>query len=460
MRKTMYAILATVLVPTLSVAQTGPLPSLGASPNSSRQSTRIDTRKLYEDMEILKVLLKKSVSKAAGVSTLPRLGHFGEMGGGMSAPGAGAGIGSSGGYGGTDAGMAGLMGAMDPHANMPKSGFGIDSFQSVYLPRIGIIYSGQVVMGKTDPLKVIKAKSEPTLSNWERVRNDLLGQKSKQRSKRSSPDSISETVVKALANNGKHLSELQDSESVTVAITLVTFERACATCHSMNANAGMDMRGGSDMMSGGMGMSSKKRKSSSNSTFGGSASPGGMSPGISSSGGGGIGAPPGSPGGRGLSPSGTLNSSSVKSTISLAELHLKHGRFESALRSLSEASTLLQKERLKTKLTNRKGIDLALQSVQVFGMMAQTNLKMGNIKNAVELMAAAKTLAESASNAAKELSTNSNPPEKAAMPLAPRLIITASKKSLTEVGTGKITLDEFRKQIQIQYLDFENQKKQ
>jgi tetratricopeptide (TPR) repeat protein len=40
------------------------------------------------------------------------------------------------------------------------------------------------------------------------------------------------------------------------------------------------------------------------------------------------------------------------------------------------------------------------------------------------------------------------------MPLYNRLTISASKKLLEEVGTGKMTFDDFRKKVIVEYLDF------
>src|SRR5262249_47680706 len=71
------------------------------------------------------------------------------------------------------------------------------------------------------------------LSQWERMRRELRGEKvdsPEDKSQRENAN-LADTVLRVLAENGRHFSSLPGNEVITVSMTLRPMQ-ACAQCHS------------------------------------------------------------------------------------------------------------------------------------------------------------------------------------------------------------------------------------
>jgi hypothetical protein len=97
--------------------------------------------------------------------------------------------------------------------------------EGVYLKGYGVVFS------VTMPVERIVAASDakaarPTPSEWERAKSELRGEKVEAEEKKREPErvSLTDTILKVLAENGRHFSRLAGDERLTVVVTLRTPE--------------------------------------------------------------------------------------------------------------------------------------------------------------------------------------------------------------------------------------------
>ena len=95
------------------------------------------------------------------------------------------------------------------------------SVEGNYLKGYGVVFTATVPWDARNPVAE-SAKSEPKpLSDWDRVRKELRGEKIEPApSKGHTGTALADVVIKILADNGRHFSQLGENEPVTVAITL------------------------------------------------------------------------------------------------------------------------------------------------------------------------------------------------------------------------------------------------
>src|SRR5262249_48711328 len=155
-----------------------------------------------------------------------------------------------------------------------------------------------------DPLGTGDKPGTKPLSDWERTRRGLRGEKSEAEtpaSKERQP-ALADALLHVLAENGKNLRALKENDSVTV---VATFRQAgnCALCHDMRREA---LRGwfqdGSKM---------------SGLTYPQTGTPSVSGPTSGT-------APPGSPSNPGSSPG--RDETPERTNLTLGDLHLKQGR--------------------------------------------------------------------------------------------------------------------------------------
>jgi hypothetical protein len=109
--------------------------------------------------------------------------------------------------------------------------------EGVYLKGYGVVYSATLDLPSGVP--VIAEPSQPTpkpLSDWERTRRELRGEKI-EAAKAPPPEALADTVLKALAKNGQHFTSLQETEQVTVALTLRRNHASAQTVRFQSATA-------------------------------------------------------------------------------------------------------------------------------------------------------------------------------------------------------------------------------
>lgn len=95
-------------------------------------------------------------------------------------------------------------------------------FEGVYLKGYGVVYTATLPPPPSDPTAGSKAdaRNKAPLDPWERTRMELHGQTPEPEAKAvPAHPSLSEVILKVLAENGRHFGGLQDGERITVAVT-------------------------------------------------------------------------------------------------------------------------------------------------------------------------------------------------------------------------------------------------
>jgi tetratricopeptide (TPR) repeat protein len=120
-----------------------------------------------------------------------------------------------------------------PHAFAPStSGQQLIASDGVYLKGYGVVMNTVFPWHHQKPVADGPAAFAKAVSDWERIRGEMRGDKSNAAAAppKESP-AIADVVLKRLADNGKHFSHLVDDEKLTVVVTLRPLG-ACANCHT------------------------------------------------------------------------------------------------------------------------------------------------------------------------------------------------------------------------------------
>lgn len=357
-------------------------------------ATPEQTRQQYEEIEIMARLLDKGLGKLAGAGTHEAFRGMVFSPDGRMVAGSGT-DGSARYYWDPRTGRQ-----LDSHLLLVPS-----ASQGVYLKGQGVVYTLTLphnlhkVVGGPD-----KTAPKP-LTEWERARKELRGEKVEtEKAKEHDDVSLADAVLKVLADNGKNLTQLPEGESVTVAITLVQ-------THS----GGGGLRGGMP--------------------------PGGPGP-MQGSGG----APPGGsgPGGdvRGPDQGSTAARTDFRKYALLGDLAMKQNDFPQAADNYRKATTLYQ------NLPRDSATDLEV--IEVTTKLARALVAQGKADETEKVVRALGKLTD-------RLASGQHPGKPAANEIAlpAKLIVSAPKKLLDQVGSGKMTFDEFRKAASVEHLTFD-----
>jgi hypothetical protein len=291
--------------------------------------------------------------------------------------------------------------------------------EGVYLKGQGVIYTLTMPPPERDPRPQPVKPADKTPSEWERIRQQVRGDKGEPEGKapeRKEP-SLADVVLKVLADNGYHFAQLGDNESLTVAITF----RRPGKSSTVHTGEG-------------------PYPSLSPGEPGGVPGPGGRAPGSPDVGvpgpgeggtpdGGPRGVPtPGGPGGFGAPPS------SARDYELLGDLHLRQGKLQEAIS------------------TFQRGVELNPESKQLAALyrkLAQAHLQLADHDGQQKAIEKA---TEYLKRAAEEVDRASKPGASSALPA--KLIISAPKKLLDQVGAGKISFEDFKKTATVDYVTF------
>jgi hypothetical protein len=280
---------------------------------------------------------------------------------------------------------------------------GIGAPEGVYLKGYGVVYT------VTLPPPPHAAKPQPAkaavkpLSDWERVRKEVRGDKADAPAPApAAPPSLTDLILQILARNGKHFGQLGAKERITVVVTFrepnAGVEQTSLTKAGLLALqvAGMPpmARGGAPMdpMGGGpmnpLGQFGKKQ-------------------------------PP----------------ASARDYELAGDLHLKQGSAGEAVNAYTSALEALMDERGPASDAHRRTL---------YRKLAQGYLGLADRANPArrrdELIARAIKWLHQATEKAK-----ADDPPAASARLPAKLIISATKALLDQVGSGKLTFEEFRR---------------
>jgi hypothetical protein len=270
--------------------------------------------------------------------------------------------------------------------------------EGVYLKGHGVVYTVTLPPVKHD-VKAPAAKAPgKTLSDWERVRNELHGTPSPaDPAAASAPPSLADTVLRLLAKNGHHFTRLSAKERVTVVITFREPGGKTTATVSGVTRPGVPLYGTPNPMG-----------------------------------------PPGMAQLPGGTPAGTFvgaRPSTARDYELLGDLHLRQGRAQEAGDAYRKALDALQGPGAKTadaRTLWRKLAASALMKAEKSPSEVRDQL----VKRAVEYLQRAQGAATATPAAGR---------------LPARLIISAPKELLDQAGPGKMSLAEFRRAARVEF---------
>jgi hypothetical protein len=270
--------------------------------------------------------------------------------------------------------------------------------EGAYLSGYGVVFTVALPATDRNPLPGSGTpKSAPAMTEWEREQRRLRGEPLPERTGVvTSKPSVGDILLKLLAENGKHFTSLKDDERVTIAVTFraVSNQAKPVTFTTLPDKPPLNV----ETISGTLKLS-------------------------------------------GAGPLAIVDQSqSVRDLELLGDLHLKQGEPQAAIEAFRKALSLAEKEVAQAPADQ----DARNRLLGTLRKLAQANLAAGKDDEARALMAKTATLES------KPMTVNLAPKPAAAVRPA-RLTISASKKLLDQVGNGKISLDEFRKQAMVEY---------
>ena len=309
--------------------------------------------------------------------------------------------------------------------------------EGVHLKDFGVLYTATLPYPGFDPVSGSKpqAAGKPPLDPWERTRKEIHGETPAPEGKPlPAHQPLSEVILKVLADNGRHFTGLADGERVAVAVTF----RGAATCANCHQNP--------------WGNNGQPLATFQATTYfqeaGQPADPNQTpAPGSTAPDGGTYSGPPPVP----ATPEPAWQNN-VRSDVLLGDLHLKQGKPSEAVAAYQKALNDLEQgiDRKRYQQAGYIPADLPalLTSVDLCTKLASAYAASGKDEEARKMLQNAARLAKEA-----EALTGGAQTTKVAGPAAlpGKLVVTASKKLLDEVGSGKMTFEAFCKAATAEY---------
>jgi tetratricopeptide (TPR) repeat protein len=277
----------------------------------------------------------------------------------------------------------------------------VPAAEGLYVKGHGVVFTISSHLSLPEIDEPTSATKKP-LSDWELARKEMRGEKVDPAERESTPRSPShlDKILKVIADNGRHLSQLDQNENLTVAITYRANQ--CMVCH-------------------------KAATTSPSSSF----NPNETAKPASDKG------PKEMAAGSLLAVQAAINQSSqeadTRSLILLADLHLRQGKIKEAVDAYQKAAQ-------------------TAPSPEIYRKLAQAFLALGEKESNENMLSRAAQYLSQAQTLKQKIRSGT---ETAGIPLPSRIIITAPKPLLDKVGGGKISFDEFKKAVTVQRLDFE-----
>jgi hypothetical protein len=423
----------------VATAQQGPAVGGEFPFNFQFQSQRIvDSKAMWEDIEIFRRILDRSLHGWAGGAHSAEIGLEGFF---TSTTGQQYFTGVQNPY------QQYFTGVQNPYYTPRHPQRARHSFvtEGNYLKGYGVVFTATLPW--SGPV-VEPSKPEPrSLSEWERVRKEIRGEKVEPRpSPPQHGSSLAAVVLKVLAENGRHFSQLGENDRVTVAITLRPASAAPLATFQGNGSVGGLLELSNVM----------------------SALPSGtLNPVV---------LPNGALNQLAVPPNGTTQNlfqiissnnqsqatkqsqdaaaasqkAEAANLIHLGELRQKEGRNAEAADAYQKAIAACEKL-LELKKQPGNSIQDFIAALNMAGdarsKLAQVYYAQGKNDEAIRTL-------EQIAKAYGALTQKAAPKAKPAPPKEAelgKLIISASKKTLDQVGAGKLSLDEFKKQVTIDY---------
>jgi hypothetical protein len=298
----------------------------------------------------------------------------------------------------------------------PTDGAHWPSLEGVYLKNWGVVYSATLPPPMRSPLPGRPGGPAPgtPLTPWEKTRKEIRGEKVDPEAKDAAVQAppLADVILKVLADNGRHFN-LPADEVISVSVTF-RGQMTCVQCHQVPLAT----------------FSAIDRDTSS--------SPGKQEPHKAPA--------------SGTNPANDPNAAlllEIRNGQLLGDLHFKVGKYTDAVAAYKIALEKMAKAAPPHKATS-DDVPALLAAVDLFNALAKAQVAAGDSD-------AGRQALENAARLTKDAAALTGAADKtgaAASPLPAKLIVTASKKLLDQVGDGKMTFEEFRKAATVEYLTF------
>ncbi len=305
--------------------------------------------------------------------------------------------------------------------------------EGVYLKGYGAVFNIAVPWHFQKPVDDVNKPGENPSTQWDRVRSEMRGENVRAEPKHieSSGPSVADTVLKLLADNGRHFSQLTENEHLTVAVTLRPIA-ACTVCHDTNLPKLGVTHGDPATDTLGRLLLSRytEAKQQAPVTPADQKEPASKDKGTEE------------------------RRTEAANFYRLGELRQRQGRLDESIQAYERASHIYY-HALNTD-PNPTERDLAA-AADVNGRLAQAYMLKGDKEKALDCLARQFV----PNQAVLERPTNAKPtptPE-SRQALPAKLVISAPKRLLDQVGSGKVSFDEFKKGATVDYLNFAPTKK-
>ena len=290
--------------------------------------------------------------------------------------------------------------------------------EGVYLKGYGVVYTATLPYPGFDPVAGTSAnptdKAPP--SDWDRVRKELHGETTGQQA-RTVPGHkpLSDVILKVLADNGQHFSGLGDGERITAAVTF----RGAASCNNCHQNpwgspTGQQLPIEFFQLNG---------------------------------------LPTETPGAPAPTSGGPGYVTDARNAALLGDLHMKQGKPQEAIQAYQKAADQLtqmitHQQQTEVGLT-QKDVPALLTAIDLCNKLADAYVQSGQQDAGSGMLKKAGDLAKQAQKLTGAPVTTNPPPALATLP--GKLVVSATKKQLDDVGSGKMTFEEFRKAATVDY---------
>jgi hypothetical protein len=372
------------------------------------------------------------------------MGALGGNLGGMGISGGALGLAGGQGFGGGTSPINTLNGnGLNPILTTSRSSLDYPAAEGVYLKGYGVVYN-LVLPPQPKPHAKENAQPAKPISEWDRIRKELHGEKVTEESKPNHPKvpTLTETLIKLLAENGHRFAQLGEKENITIAITFREHRPAASSGPlSLSIDYGFTLQSESGNFLYGVGVNSDQGLTGSVSSDPGSPigtqasfqRPNTGSITIDAAGGEEKGPYVAQPFADSEETGNKPTPSPAKDLLLLADLNFKQSKF-------AEAEALYRKalEALAAEKDNAKRADILRKLAQI--LVAE-----GKFDEAKKLLE--QILEKKGQEVIK--SVQKEAPKPLALPA--QLIITASKELLDQVATKKIDFEAFSKAVTVQH---------
>jgi tetratricopeptide (TPR) repeat protein len=324
-----------------------------------------------------------------------------------------------------------------------------------HLNGYGVVYGIQLPVHFIDRGKRGAAPASKPMSQWDRIQKELRGENVpvEPKGNQSEPETIVDTILKTIAENGQHLSELLQAvpktptaanERLTVVVTVRQGQR-CEVCHSGHAAAGQAPREEHTLLLD-HGADGRRTIYSNLANAWVAQQPGTAS----------------------VSPnSSPRGDKEANDQVLLGDLHVKQGRYKEAVSAYKAAleknhgpgEQLNMTELALAALAQNQGAGGQLNSdlarVEIASKLAQAQNAAGDQKGALDTVAKVRELSQLAEIKARENRAGSTSArftrelgykeQSAAGELPSKLTITVAKSDLDAFHAGEIDLERFKK---------------